>query len=206
MPAFPDGAPALTACLLGWTGGEQWPAFARSPEARDRFPDPLNRWSKQAIESIAGPLVATAVYPFDFQRWVLKAEGRSIARRWVCSFTRSGDSGTRIAGRLPCAGRSNLRPARAPQIRAKFAATGRAFWPARSPPSRRSAPTTTPRAVVSRSRRRGLPDPNLPLSTYILCGAASSNMRHWQLLVAPVGRLKMLYTQVKRQLPRDYTS
>ena len=80
VPAFPDGAPALTACLLGWTGGEQWPAFARSPEARDGFPDPLNRWSKQAIDSIAGPLVAAALYPFggppwhDFQRWALKAE------------------------------------------------------------------------------------------------------------------------------------
>jgi hypothetical protein len=65
---------------LGWTGGEQWPAFARSPEARDGFPDPLNRWSKQAIDSIAVPLDAAALYPFggppwhDFQRWALKAE------------------------------------------------------------------------------------------------------------------------------------
>ena len=57
VPAFPDGAPALTVCLLGWTGSEQWPAFARSPEASDGFPDPLNRWSKQAIDSIAGPPV-----------------------------------------------------------------------------------------------------------------------------------------------------
>ena len=80
VPAFPDGAPALTVCLLGWTGGEQWPAFARSPEARDGFPDPLNRWSKRAIDSIAGPLDATALYRFggplwhDFQRWALKSE------------------------------------------------------------------------------------------------------------------------------------
>jgi hypothetical protein len=80
VPAFPDGAPALTVCLLGWKGGEQWPAFARSPEARDGFPDPLNRWSKRAIDSIAGLLDAAALYPFggppwhDFQRWALKAE------------------------------------------------------------------------------------------------------------------------------------
>ena len=80
VPAFPDGAPALTVCLLGWTGGEQWPAFARSPEPSDGFPDPLNRWSKRAIDSIAGPLDAAALYPFggppwhDFQRWALKAE------------------------------------------------------------------------------------------------------------------------------------
>ena len=73
--AFPDGAPAPTVCPLGWTGGEQWPAFARSPKARDGFPDPLNRSSKRAIDSIAGPLDATALYPFggppwhDCQRW-----------------------------------------------------------------------------------------------------------------------------------------
>src|SRR6516165_7414186 len=30
VPAFPDGAPALTVFLLGWTCGEQWPAFARA--------------------------------------------------------------------------------------------------------------------------------------------------------------------------------
>jgi hypothetical protein len=114
VPAFPDGAPALTVFLLGWTGGEQCPAFARSPEARDGFPDPLNRWSKRAIDSIAGPLDATALYPFcgppwhDFQRWVLKAEavyrsplGLLIHPNW--------DSGIRIAGRLPCASGS-LRP------------------------------------------------------------------------------------------------
>jgi len=95
VPVLPDGAPALTVCLLGWTGGEQWPAFARSPEARDGFPDPLNRWSKQAIESIAVPLDAAALYRFggppwhDFQRWALKAEavcrsplGLLIHPRW----------------------------------------------------------------------------------------------------------------------------
>ncbi|HKM72480.1 MAG TPA: ferredoxin [Stellaceae bacterium] len=80
MPAFPDGTPALTVCLLGWTGGEQWPAFARSPEANDGMPDPLNRWSKRLIDYIANDLDAAAFYPFggppwlDFQRWALKAE------------------------------------------------------------------------------------------------------------------------------------
>jgi hypothetical protein len=65
---------------LGLDRRRQCPAFARSPEARDGFPDPLNRWSKRAIDSIAGPLDATALYPFgglprpDFQRWALKAE------------------------------------------------------------------------------------------------------------------------------------
>jgi hypothetical protein len=45
-----------------------------------RFPDPLNCWSKQAMDSIAVPLDAAALYPFggpprhDFQRWALKVE------------------------------------------------------------------------------------------------------------------------------------
>jgi len=46
---------------------------------RDGFPDPLNRWSKRAIDSIRR-LDAAALYPFggppwhDFRRWALKAE------------------------------------------------------------------------------------------------------------------------------------
>src|SRR3974390_3367218 len=47
VPAFADGAPTRTVALLGWTGGDQWPVFAASTEARDGLPDPLNRWSKR---------------------------------------------------------------------------------------------------------------------------------------------------------------
>jgi hypothetical protein len=80
VPDFADGTPALTVCLFGWTGGEQWPVFARSPEANDGFPDPLNRWSKRLLDAAAERLNAIAFYPFggppwlDFQRWALKAE------------------------------------------------------------------------------------------------------------------------------------
>ena len=80
VPICADGAPVLTVCLFGWTGGEQWPVFARSPEANDGFPDPLNRWSKRLLDAAAEGLDAAAFYPFggppwlDFQRWALKAE------------------------------------------------------------------------------------------------------------------------------------
>jgi hypothetical protein len=80
VPAFADGAPTLTIVLIGWTGGDQWPVFAASPEAHDGLPDPLNRWSKRLIDGIAAEAGATAFYPFggppwlDFQSWALKAE------------------------------------------------------------------------------------------------------------------------------------
>lgn len=80
VPAFADGAPTRTIALLGWTGGDQWPVFAASTEARDGLPDPLNRWSKRLVDRIAAELDAAAFYPFggppwlDFQSWALKAE------------------------------------------------------------------------------------------------------------------------------------
>lgn len=79
-PAFADGAPVNTLLLLGWTGSDQWPIFAGSPEARDGAEDPLNRWSKRVIDALADDLGARAFYPFigppwtDFQSWALKAE------------------------------------------------------------------------------------------------------------------------------------
>jgi hypothetical protein len=80
VPSLPDGSPALTVVLLGWTGGVQWPVFAASPEANDGLPDPLNRWSRRIIDRIAIEIGGTAFYPFDgppwldFQRWALQAE------------------------------------------------------------------------------------------------------------------------------------
>jgi hypothetical protein len=80
VPPLADGAPTLTVALLGWTGGDQWPLFAASPEARDGLPDPLNRWSERLIGGLATEHGATAFYPFggnpslDFQSWALKAE------------------------------------------------------------------------------------------------------------------------------------
>lgn len=85
VPPLPDGAPAATLVLLGWTGGRQWPAFAASAEAQDRQPHPLDRWSRRLVDAAAAALGAAgldavALYPFggpphhNFQRWALCAE------------------------------------------------------------------------------------------------------------------------------------
>jgi hypothetical protein len=80
VPPFADGTRTSTLVLLGWTGGDQWPVFAASPEFHDWLPDPLSRWSKRLIDGIAIELGAAAFYPFggppwlDFQSWALKAE------------------------------------------------------------------------------------------------------------------------------------
>jgi ferredoxin len=77
---MPDGTSAGTLILLGWTGGRSWPAFAGSPEAADRRPDPLDRWSRRVIDALAATLDAVALYPFGgppwhpFQRWGMRAE------------------------------------------------------------------------------------------------------------------------------------
>jgi hypothetical protein len=80
VPGFADGVPILTVLLLGWTGGDQWPIFAASPEAHDGEPNPLDRWSRRLIDRIAAEIDGIALYPFggppwlDFRAWALKAE------------------------------------------------------------------------------------------------------------------------------------
>jgi hypothetical protein len=123
VPAFADGAPTLTLVLLGWTAGDQWPMFAASPEAHDDLPDPINRWSKRLIDSIAAELGALTLYPFngppwlDFQSWALKAEpvhrsplGLLIHPQWglwhsyrgALGFRQQLELGPRSAGSPPC--------------------------------------------------------------------------------------------------------
>lgn len=72
--------PAATLVLLGWVGGDGWQTFAGSPEAHDGVPNPLDRWSRRVIDSLADALDATALYPFSgppwlpFQRWAQRAD------------------------------------------------------------------------------------------------------------------------------------
>jgi hypothetical protein len=80
VPRPADGAPLQTVVLLGWVGRRQWHAFASSAEAGDRLPDPLDRWSKRVIDSLAAMFGAVALYPFagppwlPFQKWAVRAE------------------------------------------------------------------------------------------------------------------------------------
>lgn len=72
--------PAATLVLLGWVGGEGWPIFAGSPEARDGAANPLDRWSRRIVDGIAAALDATPLYPFagppwlPFQCWAQRAD------------------------------------------------------------------------------------------------------------------------------------
>lgn len=72
---------ALTVVLLGFTGGLQWEYFVRAPETRDGLPDPLDRWSRRVIGSLAHQFDAFDVYPsgtpaapLPFQRLALRCE------------------------------------------------------------------------------------------------------------------------------------
>ena len=88
--------PAGTIVLLGFTGSLQWAHFARSPEARDGLPHPLDRWSHRVIGSLARELDADDIYPsgpalaaLPFQRMAFRSEpvhqspiGLLIHERW----------------------------------------------------------------------------------------------------------------------------
>jgi hypothetical protein len=80
VPPLRDGRTARTVVLVGGVGPSLWPAFARSPEAADGGPDPLDRWSRRVIEDIAREAGGTPLFPFGgppylpFQRWAMRAE------------------------------------------------------------------------------------------------------------------------------------
>jgi hypothetical protein len=69
-----------TIVLAGMVGRGGWDAFAASPEASDGLADPLDRWSRRLIESLARELGGMALFPFGgppflpFQRWAQRAE------------------------------------------------------------------------------------------------------------------------------------
>ena len=80
LPPLPDGRPAGTLVLVGRVGRQGWSTFTTAPEYRDRLPDPLDRWSRRVIETLAADLGAAAHFPFGgppfrpFQRWAMRAE------------------------------------------------------------------------------------------------------------------------------------
>ena len=75
-----DGLTARTVVLLGFTGREQWPVFAASPEYGDGAPHPLDRWSQRVVGGLARQFGGRALHPFTgppwwpFQRWAQRAE------------------------------------------------------------------------------------------------------------------------------------
>jgi hypothetical protein len=80
VPVLADGTAARTLVVLGFAGREHWSAFASSDEARDGAPHPLDRWSRQRIDTLARRFGGVGLYPSDgppwlpFQRWAARAE------------------------------------------------------------------------------------------------------------------------------------
>lgn len=80
VPPMPNGTPAATLLLLGWTGPTHWPAFTAAPEYRDGQPDPLDRWSRRVVGALAQRFGAMPLFPFGgppflpFLRWGPRAE------------------------------------------------------------------------------------------------------------------------------------
>jgi epoxyqueuosine reductase len=75
-----DGAPSGTCSLLMLGPKEPgfWAHFTAQPEWGDGLPDPMDRWSRRVIGTMACDLGAKAVFPFGgpphhpFFRWALK--------------------------------------------------------------------------------------------------------------------------------------
>ena len=53
-----------TLALLGPHEPNYWPVVCESPEWKDKAPDPVDRWSKRVIDTLATQLNATAYFPF----------------------------------------------------------------------------------------------------------------------------------------------
>ena len=79
VPPMSDGGAVGTLVLVGVVGGAGWDAFRGSDEARGS-PDPLDRWSRRVITTLAADLGAEPLFPFGgppflpFLRWARRAE------------------------------------------------------------------------------------------------------------------------------------
>jgi hypothetical protein len=77
VPPLTDGRPARTVLLAGNAGPGMWEAFSR---AEHHQPNPLDRWSRAILETIAARHNGGVVMPSDgppfapFKRWAMRAE------------------------------------------------------------------------------------------------------------------------------------
>lgn len=68
-PGPRDDIPAATLLLIGPEDRRFWPIFQAAPEAGDGAPDPLDRWSRRVIGTLACSLGAKARFPFGGPPW-----------------------------------------------------------------------------------------------------------------------------------------
>ena len=71
-PTEADKAPAgcRTLFMLGPDEPGFWDRVSRQPEFSDGKPDPLDRWSRRAVEPVADEVGATALFPFGGPPWL----------------------------------------------------------------------------------------------------------------------------------------
>ena len=80
VPPFDDGGSVRTVVLLGSIGHRQWADFVSSPEYADGAADPLDRWSRRVIDTLATACDGLGLFPsqgppwMPFQRWARRAE------------------------------------------------------------------------------------------------------------------------------------
>ena len=68
-PVPEDGIDAATLALIGPAGPAFWDVLSASPEYVDGAPDPVDRWSRRILDTLAAELGATALYPFGGPPW-----------------------------------------------------------------------------------------------------------------------------------------
>jgi hypothetical protein len=79
LPSLTAGAVAVV-WMVGQVGSECWPAFSGSTFFTDGMPDPMDRWSKNIGNALAGQCAGLAIYPSDgppfapFQQWAGRGE------------------------------------------------------------------------------------------------------------------------------------
>ncbi|MDX1435083.1 MAG: ferredoxin, partial [Gammaproteobacteria bacterium] len=79
VPDMADGRAPGTLVLVGVVGRGSWAAFEKAEESR-LDANPLDRWSRRVVDSLAAELEAQALYPFGgppflpFVRWAQRAE------------------------------------------------------------------------------------------------------------------------------------
>ena len=72
-----------TIVLAGMVGRDGWDAFAASPEASDGLADPLDRWSRRLIESLARELGGKALFPLAGRLSCRSSDGPSAQNRSI---------------------------------------------------------------------------------------------------------------------------
>ncbi len=89
-PTPEDGAPASckTLMLLGPKEPGFWAHVSAAPEFQDGNPDPMDRWSRQTIGTLACDLGAKALFPFGGPPWhPFIAWAKRSGRAWASPVT-----------------------------------------------------------------------------------------------------------------------